>query len=89
MFIGGSWDESDVSGNAFVTGTGHWDSVIAYVASIPRQPDLALGTSDAVCNWCVYSRTQRADNGPDYAPRITATSLKTSIHFLRRRMPGN
>jgi hypothetical protein len=88
LFIGGSWDETDIAGNNFVTGTGHWTAVQNYIAAIPRQPDLALGTSDAVANWCVYSRTQRKDNGPEYASRITSTVLHDLIHWLRSRAPS-
>jgi hypothetical protein len=87
MFVGGSWDESDVSGNVFVTGTGHWTAAQNYIGSIPLEPDIAFGTSDAVARWCVYSRTQRKDGGPNYASKVVSTPLKDRIHFLRTRMP--
>jgi hypothetical protein len=86
IFIGGSPDESDVTTNDWRTDVGHWSQVQAYLGSVPLQPDLATGTSSSVAHWCVYSRTQRKENGPDYASKVVSTPLHSRVHWLRSRM---
>lgn len=83
MFIGGTYSEADQAG-------GNWQSLATGLANnllnaIPREPDLATGTSDAVAHWVVYSRTQRAQNQDPYAARITSTPVLTICRWLRRR----
>ena len=56
-----------------------------YLDAIPRQPDLASGVSASTANWCVYSRTQRAQMKDPYANAITSAILHNSVHFLRSR----
>jgi hypothetical protein len=84
IFIGGSLHEPDQA-------AGQWqatplDLFQAYLNAVPSQPDIFPGAPvDAFCNWCVYSRTQRAADLPDYASHITGNVLHTKVHWLRSR----
>jgi hypothetical protein len=83
LFIGGSVQEGDINGETF---NGSINGLRdAFVAAIPRQPDLAEGPSTSVANWCVYSRTQRAQDLDPYANTITSVSNSRVIHWLRSR----
>lgn len=83
MFIGGSRSEGEqqagVWGSSFLAGEE------TYVGNIPLQPDVAGFGSDATCNLCVYSRTQRAANLDPYASHVTSHVIRSAVHFLRRR----
>lgn len=83
LFIAGSFGEGAQSGGvwsgAYQAGFNTW------LDAIPRQPDIAGPGSTATANWCVYSRTQRAANLDPYAEHVSAATLRTKVHFLRRR----
>lgn len=55
--------------------------------TVPLEPDIAGGggLSDASANLCVYSRTARAANQDPYASHVTAITVQSSTHYLRRR----
>lgn len=83
IFLGGTLTELDQN-------AGVWQSSILAIwqqvlDAIPHQPDLATGTSDAVANWVVYSRTQRAANLNPYASKITSPVLRSPVRWLRSR----
>lgn len=85
MHIGGSWRVTD-----YVNDT--WQSSAltlaeTFLAAIPVQPDISTGVSPAGCNWCVYSRTQRAQHLDPYASHITSYLKRTSVRYLRTRQP--
>ena len=85
MFLLGPISEGDQ--NAGVIGSSQLVRYQNFLDAIPRQPDIAPGggVTDAVANWCVYSRTQRAANASGYANAITDVSLSNVVHFLRSR----
>lgn len=83
IFLGGSIVEGDQA-------AGTWDNALltlwrAFLDAIPKQPDIATGTSDASANWCVYSRTNRAADIDPYASHIASYILRTNVHWLRSR----
>lgn len=83
IFLGGTLMEIDqVAGVWQSTLLAIWQN---YLDAIPRQPDIATGVSSSVCNWCVYSRTNRAADVDPYASHITATILRTPVRWLRSR----
>lgn len=83
IFLPGSIVEGDQNDGVVGSSmTGPWST---FVAAIPRQPDIATGTSDSTAKWCVYSRTQRTANLDPYASPVTATVVKTKLHYLRSR----
>lgn len=83
MFIPGSYAEADQ--NAGVWNVFPQTLAQALLDAIPEQPDLATGTSASVAHWCVYSRTQRAQNLDPYASAIAGEVLRTQVHWLRSR----
>jgi hypothetical protein len=83
MFIGGSFVEGDQ--DAGVWNTFPLTAAQTLLDAIPRQPDLAEGANSSTAYWCVYSRTQRAQNLNPYAPSVTDAILKTDVHWLRSR----
>lgn len=83
MFLSGSVSEADQTG-------GVWQSSIvtlwnAYVAAIPLAPDIAFGPSASTATWCVYSRTNRAQDIDPYASPVVAKTLRTQFRWLRSR----
>jgi len=83
IFLGGSIGEIDQSAGVWQSGiTTLWGT---FVAAIPRQPDIATGTSLSVANWVVYSRTQRTADLDPYASPIVSTSIRTKFRWLRSR----
>jgi hypothetical protein len=83
IFLGGSVSEADQT-------NGIWQSGIitlwnAYLAAIPKQPDIATGTSASVANWGVYSRTNRAADVDPYISPVISTTLRTQFRWLRSR----
>lgn len=83
IFLPGSIVEGDQNDGVVGSSmTGPWS---AFVAAIPKEPDIATGASGASAKWCVYSRTQRAANLDPYASAVTATVVKTKLHYLRSR----
>jgi len=83
IFMGGSIRDSASVGS-------NWDAATiafyqAFLDTVPKEPDLAGGESDATAKWCVYSRTQRAANLDPYASAITSYTVRTPVHWLRRR----
>jgi hypothetical protein len=56
-----------------------------YLDAIPRQPDLATGSSGSSADWTVYSRTQRQANADPYANKVTSVVLHNKVHWLRSR----
>jgi len=88
MFVGGNWSEDNHGGNGVIAGTdaaGTRKLILDFVNSIPRQPDIAGGISEAEARWCVYSRTQRAADLDPYASRVTGMLLRTHFYWQRRR----
>lgn len=83
LFLGGSVQEGDINGELF---NGSINGLRdAFVAAIPRQPDIASGVSTSVCNWVVYSRTQRAQDVDPYANAIVSVTNDRHVHWLRSR----
>jgi hypothetical protein len=82
-FLGGSVSEADQSGGVWQSGiTTLW---AAYLAAIPRQPDVSTGNSQSTATWGVYSRTNRAaDIDPYISPVVNAT-IRTQFRWLRSR----
>ena len=83
MFLGGALGEVDQSG-------GVWQSSIitlwnALLAAIPRQPDIATGTSASTADWVVYSRTNRAADLDPYASPVVSTTVRSQFRWLRSR----
>lgn len=83
MFIPIPLLEGDQSAGVLVAGI--ITAINTLLDAIPRQPDIAGGTSTATANWTVYSRTQRAADADPYASTITSTLLRTATHYLRSR----
>ncbi len=85
-FIIGPLSESDQ--NAGTIGSSQLVRYQNYMDAIPRQPDIAPGggVTDAVCNWVVYSRTQRAQTPSGYANAVTDATVSNQVHFLRSRV---
>ena len=82
-FLGGSVSEADQSAGVWQSGiTTLWN---AYLAAIPRQPDIASGLGQSVANWVVYSRTNRAQDVDPYASSIQNATLRTQFRWLRSR----
>lgn len=85
LFLGGSIGEIDQSAGVWQSGaTTLWT---AYMAAIPRQPDLATGVSLSVANWVIYSRTQRAADLDPYASIVQAATVRSKVRWLRSREP--
>lgn len=85
IFLLGPISEGDQ--NAGVIGSSQLVRYQNFIDAIPLQPDIAPGggVTDAVANWCVYSRTQRAAGASGYANAVTDASLSNVVHFLRSR----
>lgn len=82
-FLGGHLTETDLNGN-------QWEDSIfsswgVYMTSIPKQPDIATGTSGAKADWCVYSRTQRGGDFDPYASHVQSATVHRRVHWLRSR----
>lgn len=83
LFLPGEQSEStQTNGDWSDTQMAVWE---AFIATVPKQPDLAEGPSGSQANWCVYSRTQRAQNKNPYAPAITTHVVRRRVHSLRTR----
>jgi len=82
IFIGGSWGESDQSNGGWNAGA--IARAKAYTDAIPREPDIS-GFSTATADWCVYSRTNRAQSIPSYSADITDVILHNPVRWLRSR----
>jgi len=84
-FLGGSIGEIDQSAGVWQSGaTTLWNT---YLASIPKQPDIATGASTSVANWGIYSRTQRAADLDPYISPVVSFSVRTKVRWLRSREP--
>lgn len=83
LFLGGSFLESDSDGDSW--NASELTRLEARIAAIPLQPDISTGVSDSTANWCVYSRTSRAQNIDPYAAHITGHNIRTLVHSLRSR----
>ncbi len=82
-FLGGSVSEADQSNGVWQSGiTTLWN---AYLAAIPRAPDIATGVSGAVANWGIYSRTNRAADVDPYISAVVNATLRTQFRWLRSR----
>ena len=82
-FLGGSVSEGDQSGGVWQSGiTTLW---AAYLAAIPRQPDVSTGNSQSTCTWGVYSRTNRAADIDPYISPVVSTTIRTQFRWLRSR----
>jgi hypothetical protein len=57
----------------------------AYLDAIPRQPDIASGTSNAQANWCIFSRTARLQQSGPYLAHVTDVTLSSVLHSMRSR----
>jgi hypothetical protein len=83
IFLGGSISEGSQVVN-------NWNSAtLAYyegfLDTVPKEPDIAPGGSDSTARWCIYSRTQRAANLDPYASPVQDYTVRTPVHWLRRR----
>lgn len=82
MFVPGSIAEADVTGGVFV---GAWQLMVqALLDGIPHQPDVT-GGGTGTANWCVYSRTARAEGQTLYAFDIQSTVIRPQMRWLRSR----
>lgn len=85
IFLGGSVSEADQSAGVWQSGiTTLW---AAYIAAIPKTPDIAFGPSASTATWCVYSRTQRTEGLNPYASPVVSTTIRTQFRWLRSREP--
>jgi len=84
-FIGGSIGEIDQSAGVWQSGA--LTLFQAYMAAIPKQPDLATGVSLSTADWVVYSRTQRAADEDPYASHVQAATVRSKVRWLRSREP--
>lgn len=83
MFLGGSTSEADQSAGVWQSGMiTLWN---AYLAAIPKQPDIATGTSSSSATWGVYSRTNRTQDVDPYISPVISTPLRTQFRWLRSR----
>lgn len=83
LFLGGSRNEGEQA-------SGMWQASVLFIwqtflDAIPRQPDVSPVGSESTMNWCVYSRTARAQNAGNYAFDIQNVILKPQVHWLRSR----
>lgn len=85
LFIGGSIGEIDQSAGVWQSGA--TTLMNAFLASIPKQPDIATGASSSQANWVVYSRTQRTEDHDPYASPVVSTTLRSKVRWLRSREP--
>lgn len=84
LFLGGTITEDDQN-NGFVRMDRIGVAWQQLVDAIPRQPDIATGTSDVTAKQCVYSRTQRAASLDPYASAVTGNIIRPVLHYLRSR----
>lgn len=82
-FLGGLVEEG-------VQNDGQWSagklaSEVTWMGFIPREPDIALGSSGSSADWSVYSRTQRAADLDPYLSKITSVVVTPYVHWLRSR----
>lgn len=83
MFVGGSMGETMIDYNNWNgTQLALWQ---LFIDAIPRQPDISGGAGPQNANWCVYSRTNRAEDVDPYASKITSAVLHSRVHWLRSR----
>jgi hypothetical protein len=87
IFIGSSFDESDQTDGVWLTGTGHWTSLLGYVESWPQSHTEGSGDFQSIFVRSVYSRTQRAELLPDYITPVVSVITHTKVHWLRSREP--
>jgi hypothetical protein len=85
VFIGGSIGEIDQSAGVWQSGA--LTLFQAYMAAIPRAPDLATGVSLSTADWVVYSRTQRGEDLDPYASHVQAATVRSKVRWLRSREP--
>jgi hypothetical protein len=83
MFVSGIVNEAKQN-------NGLWDPswitlVDAYVAAIPKEPDVGGPVSPATARWCVFSRTQRAQSLDPYASAVKSHFTHQEVHWLRSR----
>lgn len=83
LWLGGSVTEGDQANGSWVSS--YLTGIATIMNAIPVQPDIALGSSGATADWCVYSRTQRAANLDPYAPHISSYTVRSLVHTLRTR----
>jgi len=83
LFLGGTLGETDQTAGVWQSGiTTLW---AAYIAAVPRQPDLVAGVSPATADWSVYSRTNRTQDIDPYLSPIVSNTLRTQFRWLRSR----
>jgi len=83
IFLPGQFTESDQQDGNFVATTKA--RLQAFLDVIPRQPDISPAGSTSTAVWSVFSRTQRTANLDPYLSKVTATQLRTPLHWLRSR----
>jgi hypothetical protein len=82
-FLGGSTSEADQTGGIWQSGIlALWN---AYLAAIPRQPDISTGNSTSTAIWGVYSRTNRAEDVDPYISPVQAATVRSQFRWLRSR----
>lgn len=85
LFLGGSIGEIDQSAGTWQSGAlTLWT---AYLAAVPKSPDIATGVSLSTADWVVYSRTNRAGDINPYASHVQATTIRSKVRWLRSREP--
>jgi hypothetical protein len=87
MFIGSSFDESDQSDGAFLTGTGHWQTILNYAGAWPSVVPVNIPGEISTATLVVYSRTQRGQDLANYSTPVTAIVPQAKVHWLRTREP--
>jgi hypothetical protein len=85
IHIGGSWRVTDYVNDGWVSGA--LTLAETFLAAIPVQPDISEGVSLSGANWCVYSRTQRAQHLDPYASHVSSYEKRTNVKYLRTRQP--
>jgi len=83
LWMMGSYTEGEQVDGAWTSGS--LTSLQTVLDFVPFQPDIAGGISTSVANWCVYSRTMRAEAGHPYANKITSATVTPLLHSLRSR----
>lgn len=84
LWLSGSLQEADQNAGSFVSG--YLTGIATIMAAVPHEPDICTGDcTGTTAKWCVYSRTQRAQNLDPYAVPITSDTVRTLVHNLRRR----
>ena len=82
-FLGGVLAEGDQAGGVWAAGIlSLWN---AYLAAVPKQPDIATGTSASTADWGIYSRTNRAADVDPYISPVVNATVRTQFRWLRSR----